>query len=126
MTGRDAFLVVEPQMLVQVDLSQAILELSPSAILMTALSTGQALSFLERAERLTGAIVGIGAEALKRSGLATQITRRGGWIICLNGRHVDNIRNEGWYPLPRPFSSDDARAAIAPLLEREDFASLPR
>ena len=119
---RRTFLIVEAQTLVQVDLSQAILELCPDAHILTASTTEHAHPLLDDVDRLTGAIVGIGVPRLKESGLAQRIEALGAWTICLNGRHADYIIAEGWHPLARPFSSDDAQRLVGSLLDQNRMA----
>ena len=122
MGRKQVFLVLEPQALVQIDLTQAILEVRPDARVLAAASVDAAQPLLDGVERLAGAIVGVGVAPLKESGLARRIEALGAWIICLNGRHTDYILAEGWHPLARPFSSDDAQRLIRSLLATESCA----
>lgn len=117
------FLIVEPQALVQMDLTQVLLEACPGARVEATGSIGAAGEMLEGLGRLTGAIVGTGAQSLKESGLGRRIEERGGWIICLNGRHTETIRAEGWHPLVRPFAADDAQLLVRSLLGRPSVAA---
>ena len=122
MNGRETFLVIEKQALVQVDLKQTILEICPHGRILRAGSAKEADQLLDGVDRLTGAIAGIGGSALKQSGLDRRIEALGGWIICLNGVRTDAIVAEGWHPLAEPFSTDDAHRLIRSLLDQRTSA----
>ena len=122
MNGGETFLIIEKQALVQVDLYQSIEEIRPNACILRARSLDEAGSLLDGVERLTGAIVGAGASALKQSGIGRRIEALGAWIICLNGSRSDEIVAEGWHPLAEPFSADDAQRLITSLLDQSASA----
>lgn len=118
MTDLKTFLVVEEQALVQIDMAQAIGEMYPDADVLQARNLAEALHLLEAAcEGLTGAISGIGVDATRDFG--GRVHERGGWVICLNGRHTDLIVAEGWHPLARPFMSEDLQRLIGSLMEQQ-------
>lgn len=122
MSAQQVFLILEPQALVQMDLSQAVLEVCPDACVLTASSLDEVAPRLDGVQRLTGAITGVGVPALKECGLGRRLEALGAWIICINGRHSDYILAEGWHPLARPFSSDDAQGLIGSLMARSRCA----
>jgi hypothetical protein len=119
----EMFFIVEPQRLVQLDLSQAIREICPHADIAAAKSLRDAEPLLGDVERLTGAIIGIGVQELKDSGMGRRIEALGAWIICLNGRQTDAIVAQRWHPLTRPFTSDAAQDLVRSLLEASCRAS---
>ena len=121
-TSGRIFLVLEPQALVRIDLAEALAEICPAAKVLAAPTVVQARQLLGDLDGLTGAIVGIGVPALKESGLAGRIEALGAWIICLNGRRTGYIRAEGWHPLARPFSADDAQQLVRSLLSLQGSA----
>lgn len=122
MNDPETFLILEPQTLVQMDLAQSILEICPGARILRAASVEGAEDLLGQVQRLSGAIVGVGVPAFKKRGTHRRTESRGAWIICLNGLQTDYILAEGWHPLSRPFSSDDATRLIRSLIEERRSA----
>lgn len=122
MNEPETFLIIEPQALVQVDLAESLLEVCPQARILRAASIDDAEELIGPVQRLTGAIVGVGVSAFKKGGTDRRTESRGAWIICLNGLQTDYILAEGWHPLSRPFSSDDATRLIRSLIEERRSA----
>lgn len=112
------FLVIEPQALVCMDLSQALREVCPQGKIASVASLQQAHALCDTGERFTGVVVGVDVEAFGQSGLPQRLATSGAWIVCLNGRHTDHIRAQGWHPLVRPFSFEDVQRLVQPLLHQ--------
>lgn len=118
MAGERKFLVLESQTLVQIDLTQVIRDVCPDATVLTSASVEGAWPLIADLDALEGGILGAPVRELKASGLGARVEELGGWVVCLNGRHTEDIVAEGWSPLARPFSLDDAQAVVRSLVRR--------
>ena len=117
------FLVVEPQMLVQMDLAESLREVSPEADVIAVASLAAAERAIVQWDSLTGAVVGVDANSLRQSGLGARIATLGGWVICLEDRHGSGVAADGWMSLPRPVFSDDLRHLVRSMMN--DQSSRP-
>ncbi|MBM9596375.1 hypothetical protein [Roseitranquillus sediminis] len=115
MDGIVRFLVVEPHTLVQMDLAQSLEELVPHAQVARLQSLSAAEHEVEQWDRLEGAVIGVGVDALRDTMLPELIRQRGGWIICLDADRAAAER-EGWSALGRPVFSDDLVVVVRGLM----------
>ena len=111
------FVIVERQNLVLFDLTQQIREVAPGAAILTFVALDDAIPEVARLKTLTGAIVDAPFDELRNSPFPHHVSRLDAWLVCMNDRHKDEIRAEGWHLLPMPFSSDAAIRLFGNLMQ---------
>lgn len=112
-----AYLIVQRQMLVAMDLVAAIEEFDPTASVITAASCAEALPAIHRLPRIAVAFVDRGPRAFADSALAREVAERGGRVVLMGSEAEDAADSAGeplGYPvLERPFSGDHVAGHLA-------------
>ncbi len=106
------YLVVLNQVVVAMDLAEAISERHPGANVLRAWSTSDALSQISSLHRIALAFVGLDAVADTSSALVRAVTQRGGRFVVLGAEAADKVADAGWTALTEPFTTADVFAAV--------------
>ena len=101
-----AYLIVQSQSLVALDLAMAITEFDPAASVVTTASCADALPAIDGVRQIAVAFVDGGPCTFAASALAREVAQRGGRVVLM-GRDAEDAGEGLGYPiLERPFSGD--------------------
>jgi predicted amino acid dehydrogenase len=104
--GRHTYLLLMEAGVIACDLTQIILSFDPGASVTLAQTVEAALAHAGDDVRLTTAILELGPDATRSSGLARVIEDRGGRIILIGDDAEATARTHGWPVIERPFSTE--------------------
>lgn len=107
------YLVLEPDVVVAADLSEAIAAGDPHAEVHVAADVEAAGAALDGLPPVEAAIVNASIADLRASGLAERVEAAGGTIVVLCGPETEADRAAtGWQFVRRPFRADSVAAAL--------------
>ena len=114
MNAPDAiYLVLEPDMVVAADLSDAIAAGDPRAEVHVAPDIDAAGDALDDLPPVEAAILNASIADLRASGLAERVEGAGGMVVVLSGRETEEDKAcSGWQFVRRPFQADSVTAAL--------------
>ncbi|WP_210528395.1 hypothetical protein [Rubellimicrobium arenae] len=97
------YLIVLSQAFVALDLRMTIEEFDPTAPVVAATSTAEALPVLEGVDRIAVAFVDQGPGDYEQSALARIVAEKGGHVVLMGDRAEEDGAGHGYAVLERPF-----------------------
>ena len=120
-SGRSAFLIVEPDVLIADDLRQTLSVLAPRAAIHVTRDAEAAAVLLGQVERLSAAFLNLPSRDLLTGGLPQEVERRGGRVVVLDaavgaaeatGADGVGCDRAGWLYTGRPYAAHTIAAAL--------------
>jgi hypothetical protein len=105
-TGTHTYLLLMEAGLVACDLTQIILSFDPGASVTLTQTVGAALAHGNDDTTLISAILNLGPDTARSTGLARMIDARGGRIILMGDDAEATAATHGWPVIERPFSTE--------------------
>jgi hypothetical protein len=110
--GRHTYLLLMETGLVACDLTQIILASDPGASVTLAQTVEAALAHAGDDIRLLSAILDLGPDAARSSGLARMIADRGGRVILFGDDAEAKAASHDWPVIERPFSTESVLSVL--------------
>lgn len=110
--GRHTYLLLMEAGLVACDLTQIILAFDPGASVTLAPTVEAALAHAGDDVRLLSAILDLGPDAARSSGLARMIADRGGRVILIGNDAEMLAGSHPWPVIERPFSTESVLSVL--------------
>ncbi len=111
-TSTHTYLLLMDAGLVACDLTQIILGFDPGASVTLTQTVGAALAHAGDDTRLIVAILDLGPDAARSSGLARMVSDRGGRVILIGDEAEMQAGSHDWPVIERPFSTESVLSVL--------------